>query len=153
MELLMTESHMYLQDIKSSPSLTGQNNVISMSSIRLNLLTKKNLAAEILSQNPRRDTSIPSVSAGLAWGGGQGRSWWGCGQLVVLWAEILEKWARIPIFWWLLLGKPSWEKSCLLLEIVQKWPWPPPPTLGQFKGWCQHNFPPPPPNPFWTYLG
>ena len=80
----MTESHMYLQDIKSSPSLTGQNNVISMSSIRLNLLTKKNLAAEILSQNPRRDTSIPSVSAGLAWGGGQGRSWWGCGQLVVL---------------------------------------------------------------------
>ena len=36
----MTESHMHLQDIKSSPSLTGQNNNRSMSSIRLNLLTK-----------------------------------------------------------------------------------------------------------------
>ena len=40
MELLMTESHMYLPDIKSSPSLTGQNNNRKMSSIRLNLLTK-----------------------------------------------------------------------------------------------------------------
>ena len=40
MELLMTESHMHLQDIKSSPSPTGQNSNRSMSSIRLNLLTK-----------------------------------------------------------------------------------------------------------------
>ena len=40
MELHMTESHMYLQDIKTSPSLTGQNNDIRMCSIRLNLLTK-----------------------------------------------------------------------------------------------------------------
>ena len=40
MELLMTESHMRLQDIKSSPSLTCQNNNRCMSSIRLNLLTK-----------------------------------------------------------------------------------------------------------------
>ena len=40
MELLMTESHIHLQDIKSSPSLTGQNSNRSMSSIRLNLLTK-----------------------------------------------------------------------------------------------------------------
>ena len=40
MELLMTESHMHLQDIKSTPSLTGQNNNKGMSSIRLNLLTK-----------------------------------------------------------------------------------------------------------------
>ena len=40
MELLMTESHMYLLDIKSSPSLTVQNSIRSMSSIRLNLLTK-----------------------------------------------------------------------------------------------------------------
>ena len=39
MELLMTESHMYLLEIKSSPSLEVQN--------------------------PRRDTSILSVSAGL----------------------------------------------------------------------------------------
>ena len=61
----MTESHMYLKDNKSSPSLTGQNNDISMSSIRLNLLTKNNLEA----QNPRSDTSIPSVSAGLREGG------------------------------------------------------------------------------------
>ena len=52
---------MYLLDIKSSPSLTGQNSNISMSSIKLNLLTKNNLEP----QNPRRDTSIPSVSAGL----------------------------------------------------------------------------------------
>ena len=36
MELLMTESHMYV----SSPSLTGQNINRSMSSISLNLLTK-----------------------------------------------------------------------------------------------------------------
>ena len=40
MELIMTESHMHLQDIKSSPSLTGQNNNRNMSLIRLNLLTK-----------------------------------------------------------------------------------------------------------------
>ena len=40
MELLMTESHMHLRDIKSSPYLTGHNNFRSMSSIRLNLLTK-----------------------------------------------------------------------------------------------------------------
>ena len=55
MEILMTESYMYLLDIKSSPSLNGQN------SNMLNLLTKNNLEA----QNRRRDTSIPSVSAGL----------------------------------------------------------------------------------------
>ena len=41
MELLITEFHMHLQDIKSSPSVTGQNNNICVSSIRLNLLTKK----------------------------------------------------------------------------------------------------------------
>ena len=40
MELLMRLSHMYLQDIKSSPSLTGQTSNRSVSSIRLNLLTK-----------------------------------------------------------------------------------------------------------------
>ena len=40
MELLMTESHMLLQDIKSSPSLTGHIVNRSMPSIRLNLLTK-----------------------------------------------------------------------------------------------------------------
>ena len=40
MEFLMTESHMYLQDIESSPSLTGHTNHRSTSSIRLNLLTK-----------------------------------------------------------------------------------------------------------------
>ena len=40
MELFMTESHMPLQDIKSSTSLTGQNNNRSMTSIRLNLFTK-----------------------------------------------------------------------------------------------------------------
>ena len=39
-ELIMTESHIHLQDIKSSHSLTGQNSNIIMSSIRLNLLTK-----------------------------------------------------------------------------------------------------------------
>ena len=39
-ELIMTESHMYLQDIKSSPSRTGHNSNISVSSIRLNMLTK-----------------------------------------------------------------------------------------------------------------
>ena len=40
MELLMTESHMYLLDIRSSTSVTGQNNHRNMSSIVLNLLTK-----------------------------------------------------------------------------------------------------------------
>ena len=60
MELLMTESHMYLLDIKSSPSLTSQNSKRSMSSIRLNLFAK-----QLGNSNPRRDTSIPSVSAGL----------------------------------------------------------------------------------------
>ena len=40
MELLMTESHMHLQYIKSSPSHTGHNSNRSMSSFRLNLLTK-----------------------------------------------------------------------------------------------------------------
>ena len=39
MEILMTESHMYLPDIKSSPSLTSQNNNRKMSSVRLNVLT------------------------------------------------------------------------------------------------------------------
>ena len=38
--ILMTESHIYLLDIKSSPSLTGQITNRSMSSIRFNLLTK-----------------------------------------------------------------------------------------------------------------
>ena len=65
MELLMPESHMHLQDIKSSPSLTGQKDTSSMSSIRLNLLTKSNLET----QNPGRDTIIPSVSAGLLFNG------------------------------------------------------------------------------------
>ena len=41
MEILITESHMYLLDIESSPSLNGQNNNRRMSSIRLNFLTKK----------------------------------------------------------------------------------------------------------------
>ena len=36
------ESHMYLLDTKSSPSLTGKNNIRRVSSIRLNLLTKTN---------------------------------------------------------------------------------------------------------------
>ena len=36
----MTESCMYLPDIKSSPSLTGRNNNRKTSSIRLNLSTK-----------------------------------------------------------------------------------------------------------------
>ena len=35
----MTESHMYLLDIKSIPLLNGQNNNRNMSSIRLDLLT------------------------------------------------------------------------------------------------------------------
>ena len=41
MELLMTESHMYLQYIKSSLSINGQNSKRSMSSIMMNVLTKK----------------------------------------------------------------------------------------------------------------
>ena len=40
MELLMTESLMYLLDIKSSPLLTGKHNNREMSFIRLNLSTK-----------------------------------------------------------------------------------------------------------------
>ena len=47
---------MYLQDIKSSPSLSGQNIFHQVEFVNNN-----NLEA----QNPRRDTSIPSVSAGL----------------------------------------------------------------------------------------
>ena len=39
MELPKTESHMHIHDIKSSPSFTGHNNNISMSSISLILLT------------------------------------------------------------------------------------------------------------------
>ena len=46
MEILITESHMYLLDIESSPSLNGQNNNRKMSSIRLNLLTKKMLSSK-----------------------------------------------------------------------------------------------------------
>ena len=40
MELHMTECLMQLKYIKSSPSLTDQNNKRSMSSIKLNMLTK-----------------------------------------------------------------------------------------------------------------
>ena len=58
MELHMTESDMHLQDIKFSPSFTGQNSYRSMSSIRLSLLTETD-------ENPGRGTSIPSVSPGL----------------------------------------------------------------------------------------
>ena len=57
MELLMTESHTHLQDIKSSPSLTSQNNNFH----EVEFVDKNNLEL----QSPRRDTSIPSVSAGL----------------------------------------------------------------------------------------
>ena len=40
MELLMTEYHMYLKYIKSSPSRTDHNSNRSMSSIKFSLLTK-----------------------------------------------------------------------------------------------------------------
>ena len=45
MKLLMTESDVFLLDINSIPSLTGQNNNRKMSSITLNWLTKNNLKA------------------------------------------------------------------------------------------------------------
>ena len=44
----MTEFHMYLLDIKSSPSLNGPNNNRNLSSIRLNLLTKTTLKLKTL---------------------------------------------------------------------------------------------------------
>ena len=40
--ILSKESHILQQDIKSSPSLTGQNSNIGISYIRLNLLTNTN---------------------------------------------------------------------------------------------------------------
>ena len=59
----MSESYMHLQDIKSSPSLTGHNTNRSMSSIRLNLLQKTTL--KLKSPGGILVTRIPSVSAGL----------------------------------------------------------------------------------------
>ena len=63
MELLMSKSHMHLKDIKSSPSLTGHNTIRSMSSIRLNLLTK--ITLKLKTPGGILVTKIPSVSAGL----------------------------------------------------------------------------------------
>ena len=57
----MSESYMHLQDIISSPSLTGHNR--SMSSIRLNLLTKSTF--RLKTPGGILVTSIQSVSAGL----------------------------------------------------------------------------------------
>ena len=68
MEFFMKESHMYLLDNKSSPSVTGQNNNRTTTEQQKDLFKhfkycwqKNNLEAQI----PRGDTSIPSVSAGL----------------------------------------------------------------------------------------
>ena len=65
MEFLMTESHMHLQDIKSSPHLCREQQQKYVFH-QVEFVDKNNLEA----QNPRRDTSIPSVSAGL----------WSCGH-------------------------------------------------------------------------
>ena len=61
MELLMTESHMYLLDIISSPTIVGQNSNRTYVFHQVEFVDKNNLEAE----NPRMDTCIPSVSAGL----------------------------------------------------------------------------------------
>ena len=54
---------MYLQDIKSSPSLTGQNNNKNYNMFhQVEFVDKKKLEA----QNPRRDNSNLSISACLA---------------------------------------------------------------------------------------
>ena len=63
MDLLMTEYHMHLQDIKSSPSLTGQKKTKIKNIFHQDeFVDKKRLEA----QNPRRDNSIPSICACLA---------------------------------------------------------------------------------------
>ena len=58
----MTESQMYLLDIKSSLSLTGQHKNREIVFHQVEFVDKNNLEA----QNPRRDTCIPNVGAGLA---------------------------------------------------------------------------------------
>ena len=57
----MTESHMYLLDIVSSPTIMGQNNNRIYVFHQFEFVDKNNLEA----QNPMRDTSIPSVSVCL----------------------------------------------------------------------------------------
>ena len=57
----MTESHMHIQDIKSSPSLTGHNNSRTYVFHQVEFVDKNNLKG----QNHRRDTSTASFSAGL----------------------------------------------------------------------------------------
>ena len=54
---------MFLLDIKYSPSLTGQNKTKQNIFCQVEFVDKSNLEA----QNPRRDNSIPSISAGLPW--------------------------------------------------------------------------------------
>ena len=61
MELPWQKYHIYLLDIKSSPSPTGQNNNNKNVFNLVQFVNKNNLEA----QNPSRDISIPSVSAGL----------------------------------------------------------------------------------------
>ena len=53
-------------DFKSSPLLTGKNKKTNYVFHQVEFVDKNNLEA----QNPRRDTSIPSVSAGLSGEGG-----------------------------------------------------------------------------------
>ena len=60
MELLKTEAHMYLLDMKSSPTLIVQNNNRTFVFHQIKFVDKNNLEA----QNPRRVTSILSVIAG-----------------------------------------------------------------------------------------
>ena len=62
----MTESHMYLQDIESSPSLYRSEQQYKYVFNQVELVDQNNLEA----RNPRRDTSFPSVSAGLGREGG-----------------------------------------------------------------------------------
>ena len=62
MELLMTESHMHLQDSKYSPHLLARTATEVCLSSGLNFVDKNKLEV----QNHRRDSSIPSVSAGLS---------------------------------------------------------------------------------------
>ena len=59
----MTEWHMYLLDIKSSPTLIGQNNNITYVFYQVELVDKNKLGA----QNPRSDTSALHCSF---------KSWW-----------------------------------------------------------------------------
>ena len=58
MELLMRESHMYLQDIKSSPLTYWPEQEQKYVFYQVEFVDKNNFEA----WNPRRDTSIPSVS-------------------------------------------------------------------------------------------